>query len=199
MPKRPGVWIAVYDDYFTHPKILAVGERAAYEHLRAISWSRRQMTDGFIEKTARKALNFDAKTIEKLVTAGLWITQPNGWQIHDYADCQQTREEVEGQRKASVERQRRSRENRKDKESPASVTRDTEPPVTRLSRVTSRAIAVEVEVKTKNKSLKALTLPSTKEVMASNSPTNPPGRSSDLTNAAHTATIQHILHSQEPA
>lgn len=108
-------WFRVDDGFASHPKVIALQERKGWESSLAL-WMlggvhcAQQLTDGAITAAAVKRLGCDPKAAENLVATGLWERTESGWQYHDWADHQPTREAVLSRRAASAERQRKARD-----------------------------------------------------------------------------------------
>ena len=102
-------WIRLDDGFADHPKILAAGPLAAILQVRALCWSSRHLTDGFIPPEALPGLlvGFGDLGIETayvgnppiasfghqadecdwpalMVDAGLWEPHQHGYLIHDF-------------------------------------------------------------------------------------------------------------------
>lgn len=110
-------WVRVDDNLHAHPKIQAAWRRdpgALGLHLLALSYSAAYLTDGAIDAVF-VAAQMPAparrdRAVDALVDAGLW--EPNGadgWQIHDYLDFNDSREEIQRRRRSEAARKRSSR------------------------------------------------------------------------------------------
>lgn len=149
-----GTWIRLDDQMFDHPKTLALVDddvRAALLHIAAICWCSRFSTDGaipgaaFPSLAAKVAAGQDQARV--LVDHGHWKPTETGWQIHDYLDWQQSKEEVEAKRAQDRERKRRQRDKERDADrAPPDVT----PGVTRDG--TRESQRSETETETENNS-----------------------------------------------
>jgi hypothetical protein len=93
-----------------HMKALMAGNKSLGLWVRAGSWSMHQLSDGFIPREIVSALGGDWDDTAALINAGLWQEAPGGYQFHDWAEYQPTREQVLAERAAAAERKRRSRE-----------------------------------------------------------------------------------------
>ena len=81
--------------------------------VRAGSWSARNLRDGFVPSRLPARLCDDPDTaVRELVARGLWLRVKGGYQFHDWADFQPTRESVESDRAAARERMRKLRNGR---------------------------------------------------------------------------------------
>ncbi len=102
-------WFKVDDTFAFHPKAVAAGNGACGLWLRAGAWSMQQLTDGWVPKAIAKQLGSRGEA-QKLVHAGLWIEKDDGFQFHEWEQRQPTRVQVEADREAARERQRKARE-----------------------------------------------------------------------------------------
>jgi hypothetical protein len=113
---RSSTWIKLYDDFLEHPKVEAAGEDAALLYVGGLLYCSRALSDGFIPATRVKKLTGKSgvrKLTDRLVDAGLWEPVDGGYQVHNYTSRQRTAEQVEADRAAAAERQRRAREAKK--------------------------------------------------------------------------------------
>lgn len=100
-------WAKLTDDFLSHPKVMAAraekGWSAIGVYVGALTWVNQQRTDGFVPKSWVQLHNgIEEATV--LVKVGLWHEDAarDGWQIHDYADYQPLKAELE----AKTERKR---------------------------------------------------------------------------------------------
>lgn len=117
-------WFKVDDLFHGHPKQKAAGRAAIGLWTACGAYSSAYKLDGFVPDTEVFS-GPDRKLADKLVEVGLWhkaseecvcrITQrrAGGWYFHDWSDFQPTADEVERDREAARERQRKSRERRR--------------------------------------------------------------------------------------
>ena len=91
-------WIRMDDGFYSHPKFLRAGPRAGYLAICGLAYANQHLTDGFIPRVALRVLHASPKDARALVDAGLWKASDGGWVIHDYAEYQWTREEIERRR-----------------------------------------------------------------------------------------------------
>ncbi|GAA2577725.1 hypothetical protein [Microbacterium binotii] len=103
-------WFKVDDALAMHMKAFAAGNQALGLWVRAGSWSMHQLTDGFIPQGLLPALGGTWDDAAALLNAGLWHPAEGGYQFHDWAEYQPTREQVLAEREAAAERKRRSRQ-----------------------------------------------------------------------------------------
>ena len=90
-------------DYFDHPKIAALSPEAIVAHLEMIVYSRRYLTDGRVPQ--RIVQRFDERIVDELctndpTTPSLVLNDDGSAELHDYADAQETKSEVEAKRLA---------------------------------------------------------------------------------------------------
>lgn len=112
-------WARLDDGFPEHPKVLAVGPFGLTVFVRALCYSARNLTDGFIPNAATASFTVDfARTSRaahavdwpsRLVAAGLWDEAPGGYRIHDYLAYNPSKEKVLAERKAAAERVKRWR------------------------------------------------------------------------------------------
>jgi hypothetical protein len=103
------VWFQVDDNLSFHRKTVEAGNSAMGLWVRAGAWSAATLTNGYIP--ARVATQIGTGTqIERLLNAGFWEPVSGGYQFHDWASKQQTKEQVEARRKWERERKAKQRE-----------------------------------------------------------------------------------------
>jgi hypothetical protein len=113
-------WVRLDVDYFRNPKTLAAGRDGRDLHLASICWVGAQLTDGVIPGAAVPMIcrdaGVDGQAVGLAVAAGLWT--PNGgasYELHDFINMNGSRADVEREREAWRERQRRARASRRDR------------------------------------------------------------------------------------
>lgn len=104
-------WFKVDDTLAFHAKVVTAGNAAMGLWVRAGSWSMQQLTDGFIPRHIAESLGTKTE-IKRLVTARLWEEKDDGYLFHQWCEAgrQPSRIQVEADRHAARERQRRARE-----------------------------------------------------------------------------------------
>ena len=105
-------WYKVDDQLHTHPKARRAGLAAMGLWTLAGSHSMCYLTDGFVEAWFVDMFPEGRELAGRLVEAGMWLPVDGGWQFHDWADYQPTRESVQAEREAANERKRRWKEKR---------------------------------------------------------------------------------------
>lgn len=101
-------WFNIDDKAWAHPKFIGLSATASDLWWRAGAWCAGHLTDGFVPDEAISLLGKRAAIVE-LVRRGLWERAEGGYQFHDWSDWQRTREQVEADRAAAKERQRKWR------------------------------------------------------------------------------------------
>ena len=104
-------WFKVDDGLAFHAKTVAAGNAAMGLWVRAGSWSAHYLTEGFVPDHIVTSLG-TRKEAERLVTVRLWTREDDGYRFWQWSDDgrQPTREQVESDRSAARERQRKARE-----------------------------------------------------------------------------------------
>jgi hypothetical protein len=138
----------VPDEYFKldvhvndHPKVIGLSDAAFRVWVASMADANRRMTDGFIARPVARRFHdcrWDDEEdtpeahAEELVEAGLWELADGGWQVHNFAQHNRTREERladrDAKREGNRQRQQRYRERHKPSSGDpnANVTRVTE-------------------------------------------------------------------------
>lgn len=105
-------WFKVDDGFHCHPKVLEAGNEAIGLYVRCGSWVSQQLTDGFVP-TSIAVLYGGRDLAELLVEAKLWTPVVGGWRMHDYLIYNPSKEQVQAERHAASERQKRARDKAK--------------------------------------------------------------------------------------
>lgn len=109
-------WVRIDDQLHAHPKFRLAWELEPTSiglELFALSHSAAYLTDGcidglFVRQWFRNARRRE-RAIKALVESGLWVPDGAGWQIHDYLDYNESREDIQRRRQADAVRKRTSR------------------------------------------------------------------------------------------
>lgn len=93
-------WVRLDTAMPRNQKILSLmamkdGHRAGFVWLCSLSYAGEQGTDGFIPAPALPMIHARQADADRLVEVGLWLPQPGGWAINDWADYQQTNAETQ--------------------------------------------------------------------------------------------------------
>ena len=130
-------WVRLDVYHLRNPKQRRAGLFGRALWIAGLCYAYAQDTDGHLSAdvldllAAEAGLTLDQaqEAATKLMDVGLWELEPDGWQIHDYATCQETTDEREARRSQDRERQRRRRAKgvakQAKRDSPTGVTRDT--------------------------------------------------------------------------
>ena len=102
-------WFKVDDTLAMHTKVATAGNAAMGLWVRAGSWSMQQLTDGFVPTHMARTFG-TATEARRLCDAGLWVEKDDGYLFHEWDQRQPSRVQVEADREAARERQRRARE-----------------------------------------------------------------------------------------
>lgn len=103
-------WFKVDDQLYSHPKWLATPLPARGLWASAGSWCAAQVTDGLVPTAVLVVLGGRRKDALDLVASGLWDADPAGWRFHDWDKFQPSAEQVNAERDAARQRQKRARE-----------------------------------------------------------------------------------------
>lgn len=134
-------WFRVDDDFALHPKAVAAGNTALGLWVRAGAYAAQYLTEGFVPQAAVATLGGRPRDAKALVDVGLWVVVPGGYRFHQWDDRQPSKAQVEADRRAAAERQRRARERARQnrgsqpgsqeqshRDAPEGVTRDSRSP-----------------------------------------------------------------------
>lgn len=117
-------WLRLEHDFWDNPKTRGLGAEARLMYLASISFCNRRLTDGLIphrslatiaaaaELSERKARN----AADKLIAAGLWLTDGAQYIIHDFLDYNPTASDILSARSEDAERKREQRALKKAKQ-----------------------------------------------------------------------------------
>lgn len=101
-------WFKVDDQLAFHRKALMAGNAAMGLWVRAGSWCANQLNDGKVPDGVVPTLGTRVQA-KKLVEAGLWCKEADGFRFHDWPQWQPTKAEVEKRRAEGAERIRQWR------------------------------------------------------------------------------------------
>lgn len=124
-------WVRIEDTFPEHPKIDKAGGDAGWLHVCALAYCNRNETDGFIatDRLSRLSDRRGPKVLAaKLVDAGLWEIDPEGWWIHDYLHYQPSRASLEQKRVDARERMAKARRSSPNVRANNDRTNDEHPP-----------------------------------------------------------------------
>ncbi len=104
-------WVRLDDDFADHPKVLEAGNAAVGLFCRCLAYCAKHMTDGLIPAEVANLFG-SPRSIEALVTAGLWVQVDGGYEVHDFLVYNKSRAQVKEERAKNAERQRRWHQSR---------------------------------------------------------------------------------------
>lgn len=107
------VWFKVDDGFWGHPKVMPLSPSAVGLWILAGTWSSSYLTDGAVPVGMVARFGATLDDAGELVAAGLWHEAEDGFQFHEWAEYQPTKEDVEAEREAARERMRAVRARRK--------------------------------------------------------------------------------------
>lgn len=117
-------WFRLDDSFHSHPKVIAAGNEAVGLYVRCGTYCAEHLTDGFIPEHVA-LLYGSSKLAETLVRTKLWRRVRGGWRMPDYLEYNPSGQQVDQERKAKTERQRRWRETKKRSGGDTSETQET--------------------------------------------------------------------------
>lgn len=95
-------WFKVDDQFWSHPKVMALSDSAVALWVRAGSYCAQHMTDGVVPDAALRLLG-TKQSASELEANELWERTEIGWRFHDWHTYQPTSREVAQRRKARSE------------------------------------------------------------------------------------------------
>lgn len=102
-------WFKVDDTFAFHPKALAASNSALGLWVRAGSWCAANLTGGHVPRHMVGTLGAQKRDAARLVDAGLWRETDDGYLFHGWDEFQPSKADIEAERAANRERQRRYR------------------------------------------------------------------------------------------
>ena len=130
-------WVRIDDGFARHPKVAAAGPLAIAMQVAALCYCNREMTDGFVPRSVARTLvdweviSADGRVhqiahtcgmsgddvtcqwvIDILVSARMWHEVEGGYQIHDYADYQATKADIQAMQATKSEAGKRGADSR---------------------------------------------------------------------------------------
>ena len=93
-------FVNIDDNFPDHPKVDPLSDTAFRLHLAGICLSNRLMLDGIVPegRVARLLPKFKQSAMNELLTAGLWRTHPEGYEIHVFLDWNLSKKQREERR-----------------------------------------------------------------------------------------------------
>lgn len=110
MPRDKRLFARLDLDYADHPKIACLSDSAFRAHIEMILYARKYQTDGVIPK--RFASRFATESLSELLAndaeSPSLLSRPDGtYELHGYADMNETKAEIERRSRANTENGRR--------------------------------------------------------------------------------------------
>jgi hypothetical protein len=102
-------YFKVDDGLAFHPKMMRLSANAVRAWLFAGTWCGRYLTDGFLPDDALSVVKGSAEIADELVAAGLWDEVIGGYQFHDWAEYQYSKDQVERKRESDRRRKNKQR------------------------------------------------------------------------------------------
>lgn len=96
------MWFRVDSSIGDHPKAITAGDAALGYWLRMGAWAAHHLTDGRVPENVARSKGTRAQ-IERLVKAGLWVPDGDGWRFHDWHDYNPSGTDVELARERQTE------------------------------------------------------------------------------------------------
>lgn len=103
-------WVKVDDKAWSHPKFSRLSAPGVRLWLFAMCWCNQHETDGTISRADIKVIGGTPRVASELVEAGLWVSTPTGWAVHDFLKYQPSHEQREKDRVSAKDRAARSYE-----------------------------------------------------------------------------------------
>lgn len=102
-------WLKLSADFWTHPKIAGLSDRAFRVLVASWAYAARHDTRGHIPESVYGLLRAGPRHVAELQAAGVWHQNGSGSLIHDWDDHQQAAVELreERERKRAYERERK--------------------------------------------------------------------------------------------
>ena len=106
-------WTKVCENFYDDPRLMRAGEDATDLHLRAMVYSNRFGTDGFVPRwclsaLSRKPTRSVNALVRALVEAGAWAEEGDGWRLEGFHDTQPYAADVTAKREAVSEARSRA-------------------------------------------------------------------------------------------
>lgn len=107
-------WSRFDENYCVHPKVVRAGNAAVGLHVRAVTWSNMNATNGFVPRDicANMFADSDEQLSQNLVEVGLFEAVDGGYMIHDFLHYNPSAKQVKRDRQKARIRMRRVRSKR---------------------------------------------------------------------------------------
>ena len=86
-------WVRLDDGFPQHPKIAGLSDAAFRAHVTALCYCGRFWTDGQLTVAIASAIVKSKHVLSQLLSAGVWSETPEGYEIHDFLQYNQSRKQ----------------------------------------------------------------------------------------------------------
>ena len=103
-------WIPLDDGFHSHRKVVTAGLEAVGLHCRVLSWCGASLTDGYVPAALVRefAGARAARLAQRLVDAGLWERDDDGWRVHNWQLRNASAQSIRAERGLLSEKRRRA-------------------------------------------------------------------------------------------
>lgn len=133
MSRDTRLFIRLDLDYPDHPKIMGLSDAAFRAHITMMAYARKYKTDGHISNPVanRLALQWDTDVLTELQSndpenPSLIKLEDGGYELHGYADMQETRAEIEARQRRNAANGRKGGRPRKSRKTQSVTESDTQ-------------------------------------------------------------------------
>jgi hypothetical protein len=102
-------WVKLSTSILTDPDLGALTDAAFRAYIRTLAYCGEHLTDGAVSQKAIRTLFIGDDVATELVTEGLWLVTDDGYEVRNYLNYQQSREQVESSREADRVRKTEAR------------------------------------------------------------------------------------------
>lgn len=106
-------WVKLDDGWPNNHKVEPLSDKAKLLYICGLCYCGRNLTDGVLNKKASGIVLAESgasrRHIVELHEAELWDRLEDGWKVHDYLDCNPTREQVLAEREKARKRMKAAR------------------------------------------------------------------------------------------
>lgn len=92
------MWVRLDDSYWSHPKVVGVGNEAAGVYARLLSYCGRHETDGRVPEEVARFISGKRPPLNKLLESGLVESNGAGFVIPDFLDFNPSHSALEEKR-----------------------------------------------------------------------------------------------------
>ena len=110
-------WVRLDSTFHHNPKVLDLAARgkfrAAFSYVCSLAYSGQHGTDGYLPAACLPFIHATKAEATQLVTAGLWVPSPGGWDINGWDEFQISDEEAKRRRERAQKAAQKRWENTK--------------------------------------------------------------------------------------